>query len=84
VLLDVATDLISTAVFHLMESLPWAFFLDRTEAVMNIGAFKIVPGRARSVQIARRIERYIRRLRVFQLAFVARGTCMPYGEIMNA
>jgi hypothetical protein len=76
-------DLVNTAVIYLVKSLPLAFFLDRTEAVMNIGAFKIVPGRARSVQMARRIERYIRRPRVFQLAFVARGTCRPYDEIAN-
>jgi hypothetical protein len=38
-------------------SLPLAFFLERTDAMMNIGAFNIVPGKARKDQIARRIMR---------------------------
>ena len=45
-----------------------------TEAVMNIGLFKIAPGRARTVQISNRSSRYNSRLNVFQFAFFAIGT----------
>lgn len=44
------------------------------DARMNIGPFKIVPGRARIVQTMRSPIRYVSKPRVFQLAFWARGT----------
>ena len=54
--------------------IPFAFLREMTEAVTNIGPFRITPGRARTVQTASRPKRYVRRPNVFHPAFCARGT----------